>query len=236
MIPIKTANKKGYIEATEGDGIDISGRMEYHRGTVQKGMAQTISCRGGENVGVVVTPSIPSEKNLKQELCNKLISDGIVKEGDVIRHNYTTSKDMDCVQSNNEAPTLDTRCDCLGVVVKDVEPRVVGGIGEKKSNNGTQWYQQDRIYDDNIAISNTTAFHPYYKTGLRIRKLTPTECFRLMGVKDEDSSKVKQSDASKYHLAGDSIVTTCLMGLFGELLGIDYKAKIRELTEDLANE
>ena len=24
---------------------------------------------------------------------------------------------------------------------------VWGGIGEKKSNKGTQWYQQDRIYD-----------------------------------------------------------------------------------------
>lgn len=71
------------------------------------------------------------------------------------------------------------------------------------------------------------------ENNLRIRKLTPTECFRLMGVKDTDSNKVKQTDASKYHLAGDSIVTTCLMGLFGELLGIDYKAKIKELTEEL---
>ena len=23
---------------------------------------------------------------------------------------------------------------------------VVGGFGEKKSNGGTQWYQQDRVY------------------------------------------------------------------------------------------
>ena len=74
------------------------------------------------------------------------------------------------------------------------------------------------------------------ENNLRIRKLTPTECFRLMGVKDTDSKKVKQTDASKYHLAGDSIVTTCLMGLFGELLGIDYKAKIKELTEELCQQ
>ena len=32
----------GYTMAAEGDGIDISSRMEYHRGTVQKGMSQTI--------------------------------------------------------------------------------------------------------------------------------------------------------------------------------------------------
>ena len=43
------------------------------------------------------------------------------------------------------------------------KPQVVGGIGEKKSNGGTQWYQQDRIYDNNVAISVTTAFNPYYK-------------------------------------------------------------------------
>lgn len=28
-------------------------------------------------------------------------------------------------------------------------PKLVGGIGEKKSNNGKQWYQQNRIYDSN---------------------------------------------------------------------------------------
>lgn len=43
-----------------------------------------------------------------------------------------------------------------------IEPQVIGGIGEKKSNGGTQWYQQDRIYDDKVAISVTTAFNPYY--------------------------------------------------------------------------
>jgi hypothetical protein len=47
---------------------------------------------------------------------------------------------------------------------KVLEPKVIGGIGEKKSNGGTQWYQQDRIYDNEIAMSVTTGFHPYYKT------------------------------------------------------------------------
>jgi site-specific DNA-cytosine methylase len=45
----------------------------------------------------------------------------------------------------------------------EVEPKVIGGIGEKKSNGGTQWYQQDRNYDNNVAISVTTGFNPYYK-------------------------------------------------------------------------
>jgi site-specific DNA-cytosine methylase len=64
-------------------------------------------------------------------------------------------------------------------------------------------------------------------SGLRIRKLTPKECFRLMGMKDEDIEKIMkhQTNAKAYHLAGDSIVTTCLMGIFGEMLGIDWKEK-----------
>ena len=48
---IKNATKKGYLEAEEGDGVDISGRMEYHRGTVQKGATQTLTTNGGEHRG-----------------------------------------------------------------------------------------------------------------------------------------------------------------------------------------
>ena len=42
MILIKNNTSLGYLEAEEGDGIDISSRMKYHRGTVQKDKAQTI--------------------------------------------------------------------------------------------------------------------------------------------------------------------------------------------------
>ena len=56
--------------------------------------------------------------------------------------------------------------------------------------------------------------------GLRIRKLTPREAFRLMGVKDEDYERIakNQSDSSLYHLAGDSIVVNVLMSIFKEML------------------
>ena len=42
------------------------------------------------------------------------------------------------------------------------EPKLLGGIGEKKSNGGAQWYQRDRIYDDKIATCVTTSSNPYY--------------------------------------------------------------------------
>ena len=60
---------------------------------------------------------------------------------------------------------------------------------------------------------------------LRIRKLTPRECGRLMGVKDKDITNMlkNQSNSSAYHCFGDSIICTVLCAIFGELLNIDYK-------------
>ena len=54
----KNATKQGYLEATEGDGIDISSRMQYHRGNVQKDSIQTITTSGGNDRGVVVRDKI----------------------------------------------------------------------------------------------------------------------------------------------------------------------------------
>lgn len=55
--------------------------------------------------------------------------------------------------------------------------------------------------------------------GKEVRKLTPRECFRLMGVRDEDSDRVQLSDTMKYHLAGDSIVVNVLMAIFNNMKG-----------------
>lgn len=125
------------------------------------------------------------------------------------------------------------------LVVED-KPQLVGGIGEKKSNGDSQFYQQDRVYDgEGIAMCHPanlpSGSYMHQLNNLRIRKLTPRECLKLMGLKNEDIVNISknQSDSSLYHLAGDSIVTTCLMAIFGELLGIDWKSKINEVINDL---
>lgn len=51
---IKNATKKGYLEAHDGDGINLSSRMKYQRGNVQKESIQTITTSGGNDRGVVV--------------------------------------------------------------------------------------------------------------------------------------------------------------------------------------
>ena len=51
---IKNNNSKGYLIAESGDGVDISGRMRFHRGTVQKRSCQSITTMGGNDIGVVI--------------------------------------------------------------------------------------------------------------------------------------------------------------------------------------
>lgn len=55
--------------------------------------------------------------------------------------------------------------------------------------------------------------------GTRIRRLTPKECWRLMGFDDEDFEKAKQvnSDTQLYKQAGNSIVVNVLEGIVKNL-------------------
>ena len=153
---------------------------------------------------------------IKNKMCNELIQNGRIKENDVIRHSYTSSRmrgEMKDLKQNNISPTLDTRCDCLGVVINPL-----------KNISGKSWQFEQQVYDENgsartLKASEGSGNIPKVVNNLRIRKLTPKECFRLMGVKDQDFEKVakNQSNASLYHLAGDSIVVNVLMAIFKEL-------------------
>ena len=56
---------------------------------------------------------------------------------------------------------------------------------------------------------------------LRIRKLTPLETWRLMGIKDEDFYKAKSSgvsDSQLYKQAGNAIVVDVLMAIFSQMI------------------
>ena len=54
----------------------------------------------------------------------------------------------------------------------------------------------------------------------RIRKLTPRECFRLMGMRDDDIDKIQAagiSNTQQYKMAGNSIVVNVLEAIFKNL-------------------
>lgn len=85
----------------------------------------------------------------------------------------------------------------------------------------------------------------------RIRKLTPKECLRLMGVSDEDTAKIQNyplipdgnggwvlpngvdekmakkmsiSESQQYKMAGNSIVVQVLEGIFTQLFRTDMES------------
>lgn len=58
----------------------------------------------------------------------------------------------------------------------------------------------------------------------RIRKLTPRECFRLMGFTDADFDKIKGiSNTQLYKMAGNSIVVNVLEAIFEQLFKENHK-------------
>lgn len=64
------------------------------------------------------------------------------------------------------------------------------------------------------------------ENGIRIRKLTPRECWRLMGVKDEQFDRLHGiSKTQLYKMAGNSIVVDVLMAIFKNLLIFDKETK-----------
>ena len=86
--------------------------------------------------------------------------------------------------------------------------------------------QRGRIYDpDGLAPTLNTVsgggLEPKIfetKPYVRIRKLTPKECFRLMGFADDDFDKIKGiSNSQLYKMAGNSIVVNVLTEIFKEL-------------------
>lgn len=131
----------------------------------------------------------------------------------------------------NVAQTLDTKCE-QGVAV-------IAGLGEKKSNGGPQFYQQDRVYDGEGTATSLNSQLPgggqmygikpqenvdtiYYPKGdcqIAIRKLTPKECFRLQAVPDElfERAKFVNSDAQLYKQAGNAVTATVVYALAKKL-------------------
>lgn len=78
--------------------------------------------------------------------------------------------------------------------------------------DASDYISPDLMPNENIANKNTLNY--------RIRKLTPKECGRLMGVCDDDIDKmsVNQSNSSLYHCFGDSIVVDVLMAIFKQMI------------------
>jgi DNA (cytosine-5)-methyltransferase 1 len=120
------------------------------------------------------------------------------------------------VDSNGIAPTvMENHGTITGVVVKEND--IVIGSTQKNAFVGSINGHAPSLTS---AMGAGGGHTPMITNNLRIRKLTPLECYRLMGFSDEAFAlaQANQSNSSLYHQAGDSIVVNVLMELFRGLL------------------
>jgi DNA-cytosine methyltransferase len=102
-------------------------------------------------------------------------------------------------------------------------------------------HARDNIYlasDENGRLLNLKEAVSIFD-GVRIRKLACGECMRLMGFQGKDTDSMIAAGLSKgvvYHSAGDSIAVTCLMQVFGAILGLDAEEKQIAYSDALAAE
>ena len=209
----------------------------------KNGIMPTLCARDYKEPKCVVEKS-----ELKAKLCNELLEKGLVEEGDVIRHSYTNNRlnngDKNLGRTQNKdklCPTLDTRSDCFGVVVKEAT-ELQKEVCNKAMEQGLMkpydiidyTYSNARLgemlnghiktknsTDNQIANTITTNADCFgvCVPELRIRKLTPKECWRLMGFTNEDVENAAKvcSNSKLYKQAGNSIVVDVLMAIFKEL-------------------
>lgn len=117
----------------------------------------------------------------------------------------------------------------LTSVQKDNLILQIGNIFNTDSFGGNP--QAGRVYDAKglspcLNTMEGGERQPKVLEGIRIRRLTPKECWRLMGVKDEQYDRLHGiSKTQLYKMAGNSIVVDVLMAILKNLLISDKETK-----------
>lgn len=126
--------------------------------------------------------------------------------------------------------TIDACGDKRVIESEDINPVRIGNIyGEQFGTGyaGNVW-DQDSV-SPTIMTAQGGNRQPLVVDNVkwRIRKLTPKECWRLMGFSDKDCDHASKyvSDSALYKQAGNSIVTSCLVAIFYSLLFKDSSTK-----------
>lgn len=112
-------------------------------------------------------------------------------------------------------PTLKTSLD-IGVVVKD-DYKIINYADSDTFAKGKRVLEDNKIFPTLKTCNNKGVCKI---SDLRIRKLTPKECWKLMGFsgKDFEKAKTTSSDNQLYKQAGNSIVVNVLEAIFKELI------------------
>ena len=189
---VQEATKKGYTKAMEGDSINISYPNSItKRGRVGKNISQTI----------LTSPNIATVVEEPKTIC----LNNLYKQPSVQDRIYDTEGISTAIMASQFRPNFAERKmfnPFNNKEIKDIAPTQTTTCGNVTSS---------------VAVLISEDGNHFMK----IRKLTPLECWRLMGFSDEDFYKAKEvgiSDTQLYRQAGNSIVVSVLEAIFKKLL------------------
>lgn len=178
------------------------------------------------------TTGISTEQRL--ELKNDGISNTLTtvqKDNLIIEPKIKNIGSINGHQSGNVLHQDSDLSPCL-CVAGHVEPLKIMQVGNIVDTGNFDNPQRGRIYSPEglSPALNTVAgggLEPKFiekRVEYRIRKLTPRECFRLMGFTDADFDKIKGiSNTQLYKMAGNSIVVNVLEAIFKQLFKENHK-------------
>lgn len=102
-----------------------------------------------------------------------------------------------------------------------LEPVCVASRGRGENNEQHLEPRRDGVTNTITTVQKDN----YIYVPNRLRKLTPKECWRLMGFEDRDIEKAENAGVSKtqlYHQAGNSIVVNCIQAIMNNVIGAMY--------------
>lgn len=183
-VKIKNATKKGYIKATDGDSVNLQyPESKTRRGRVGHQVSKTLMAN--DSMGVV---------------------EGIKVIGNYMPSNHDASRIVD---SDGLAPTVKENHGTVTVTI--IKPKLINNdkrlkrLVEKtefKEGKALNLDLYNQTINENISQCLTEPHHNTQRLfdGFRIRKLTPKECWRLMGFDDKDFEKAQEVPTSNTQL------------------------------------
>ena len=212
------ATKKGYAEAGEDEGLDLTfPKSKTRRGRAMKDKSNCLTA-AGHDMGVVIDPSKPNQINPSKEAAGKqphmqdrvFHEDGkshALTESFASRTNFGKFEEED--KELRPATIVGRRLNERGVredYNKDVPMTQCLQVKHNSDKSGTL----TTVDKDNVLSENEPGRYPdaYNDKKLSWRKLTPLECERLQTVPDGytlviEDDKQKVSNSQRYKMLGN---------------------------------
>ena len=155
------------------------------------------------------TKGVASCLRANAALCptDNTVVDGIIKVGDL---------DMKGIEQNRRVYSAEGCCPTISTMQGgNTQPKIVASRGRGERNEQHLEVRKDGLSNTLTSVQKDN----YVSSDCRIRKLTPKECWRLMGFDDEDFERAAKvnSNTQLYKQAGNSIVVNVLEGILTNL-------------------